>query len=427
MLSAVSNIEFQHPTDKLLDDDPLAPWMIDPKFGGMSPSARRKSWAAEQRQKTPIAGDTAKSSNQTVPSKNFALTWLSDICVNDDPAFLVDGILPAGPSFGVTFGPPKSLKTFFLMHMAFHIALAQPCFGRDVLGGVVIYVTSEGISGVKRRFAALRKYYGVEGQLVPLGLISVMPNLGAGPDDREVLKKEIQAAVRGINMPVRMIVIDTLRRAIPGKSENDQKDMSIFVDNCEDLARTFGCHCNAVHHSPRSDDKRSSGSNSIDGAADVMISVVKADGIATAEVVVFKDGPEGASVEFSLSMLEVGTDSKGNALLGGYVNVLKEPSNCEGQRKPTGGHVSLSAQQQRMFDIIRKALDEAGTAQPGDLAVPPQCKAISREMAKHYAKTEGWWNEATSDKSANSNFNNKLNELAGKHAIMLSAKSIWRA
>jgi len=36
---------------EMADDDPRAPWMLDPLYGGMSPLSRRKSWEGSQRRK----------------------------------------------------------------------------------------------------------------------------------------------------------------------------------------------------------------------------------------------------------------------------------------------------------------------------------------------------------------------------------------
>ena len=147
-----------------------------------------------------------------------------------------------GPALGIVFGPPKSLKSFLLMDIGLHIAADRPYCGRAVQGGAVVYVTSEGIRGVKRRLIAMRRAMGIEGQGRPFVLVSTMPNLGAGEGDRIALQEKISATLKaeGITVPVRMIALDTMRRAMPGKSENEQKDVSIVVDNCEALGIHFG-------------------------------------------------------------------------------------------------------------------------------------------------------------------------------------------
>lgn len=37
-------------TNELRDDDPAAPWLTDPKYGGMSPLSARRSYEAWERQ-----------------------------------------------------------------------------------------------------------------------------------------------------------------------------------------------------------------------------------------------------------------------------------------------------------------------------------------------------------------------------------------
>ena len=191
-------------------------------------------------------------------ANRFHVEMLKEIALPDDPVELIQGLLPMGPALGVVFGPPKSLKSFLLKHVGLHIANLRPYCGRTVQGGAVAYVTSEGIRGVKRRLIAARRAMGIEGRNVPFALVSTMPNLGAGEGDRAALQQAISDtfAEKNITVPLRLIVIDTLRRSMPGKSENEQKDVSIVLDNCEASARAFGCLVILVHHSPRSNDER---------------------------------------------------------------------------------------------------------------------------------------------------------------------------
>lgn len=257
----------------------------------------------------------------------FQLEMLDEIAVTDDPVELVQGLLPMGPALGVVFGPPKSLKSFLLTHVGLHIADNRPYCGRAVQGGAVVYVTSEGIRGVRRRLIAARRAMDIEGRNVPFALVSTMPNLGAGEGDRTALQKAIAAALETLGVPLRLIVLDTLRRAMPGKSENEQKDVSIVVDNCEALARAFGCLVIPAHHSPRSDDQRGSGSNALDAAADLMWSVIRDEnrGGATATVVRYKDGEEGDTWAFELRPVDIATDRDGNPVTSCAVEVTTEP------------------------------------------------------------------------------------------------------
>lgn len=358
----------------------------------------------------------------------FRLEMLDEITVADDPVELIQGLLPMGPALGVAFGPPKSLKSFLLKHVALLIAAGRPFCGRAVQSGAVVYVTSEGIRGVRRRLIAARRAMGIEGQSVPFALVSTMPNLGAGEVDRSALQTAIFDALQSIEAPLRMIVIDTLRRAMPGKSENEQKDVSIVVNNCEALARAFGCLVMLVHHSPRSDDRRGSGSNAVDAAADLMWSIIRPDELrrsAAATVVRYKDGEEGDTWTFELRPAEIGTDRQGNPITSCSVEVTIEPE----RRSTPAKFKALSEAQQRVFDILLTASIEVGMAGLAGDAAPRGARAVTRETLKDYAKAAGWWDDADdkADKSSRTRFAARLNELAGKRAIGLTAAHVWPA
>lgn len=355
----------------------------------------------------------------------FKIEMLDEIALADDPVELVQGLLPMGPALGVTYGPPKSLKSFLLIHVGLHIADNRPYCGRPVQGGAVMYVTSEGILRVRHRLIAARRAMGIEGRNVPFALVSTMPNLGAGEADRADLQQAISDVMRSIEVPLRMIVIDTMRRAMPGKSENKQEDVSIVIDNCEALARAFNCLVMLVHHSPRSNDERGSGSNATDAAADVMWSVIRLDDTcrsATATVARYKDGEEGDAWTFELCPAELGIDREGNSIVSCSVDVTAEP-----ERKIAAAKSSpLSPAQQRIFDILLTATIEAGEAGLAGEAAPRGTRAVTKETLKAYAKKAGWWDDEN-DKSSRARFTARLNELAGKHAIGLTAEHVWPA
>ncbi|MGZ6022702.1 MAG: AAA family ATPase, partial [Rhizomicrobium sp.] len=55
--------------------------------------------------------------------ERFKLVAINDIVLDDAPLWLVNGLIPTGPSFGVIFGKPKSGKTFFAADLFFHVAM----------------------------------------------------------------------------------------------------------------------------------------------------------------------------------------------------------------------------------------------------------------------------------------------------------------
>ena len=192
---------------------------------------------------------------------------------DDEPLWLIDSLIPAGPSLGVIFGQPKSGKTFLAADMFLHVAMGRDYCGCTVQQGAVVYITKEGVRGFKRRMMAMRQHHNA-GPQVPFYVAHEMPNFGTNNGDADALVALIQKLVPpGVHIAA--IIIDTLARTMPGQSDSDPAVMSLFVENCDTVAKAFDCFVGAVHHSPRSDDTRSRGSNVLDAAADVIISVMK--------------------------------------------------------------------------------------------------------------------------------------------------------
>ena len=233
-------------------------------------------------------------------SYRFPVTWIDDINVDAEPVWLIKDLLPAS-GIGVVFGLPKSGKSFILADALFHVAMDRVWSGRDVLPGSVLYLSSEGKRGLRRRLVAMRRHYGVEGQRVPFGFIPVMPDLGHRSGDAEALVASIRGAlIEHDSPPLRVVAIDTLARAMSGADENAAKDMGVLVANAEAIAEELGCLVVLVHHAGRAADARSRGSNALDGAADVMWHVEKNEEGNRVSIHEMKDGEAGLEWTFRL-------------------------------------------------------------------------------------------------------------------------------
>jgi hypothetical protein len=329
------------------------------------------------------------------PAGRFKELYLDEISLDEDePAWLIEGLLPAGPSFGAVVGRPKSLKSFLAMHRGLHIAGGLPYCGRAVRQGPVIYITNEGIRGVKQRLVAMKLDLGLNDKNVPFILISEMPNLGASPGDYQTLKERVDRIAQRLGVAPAVIDLDTLRRAIPGKDENSSKDLGVFVDNSGRLGQDFGCHVSANHHSPRSDDARSSGSNALDGAVDVMWSCVR-QGVerkATASLAYMKDGPEdGVAWKFGLRDYPL-VGPEGGKFTPCVVDILSNPGETAAATQTAAGKPEKDTKTKRKFrEAFIEALDSPGpdirVRTDGQKAVDLQ--AVRREFERRYVTGDG--------------------------------------
>jgi hypothetical protein len=354
----------------------------------------------------------------------FKLTAIADIEPDDEPLWLVEGLIPAGPSLGVIFGKPKSGKTFLTTDLFLHGAMGREYCGCTVKPGAVVYITKEGVRGFKLRMMALRQYRNA-GPGVPFYVAHEMPNFGTNCGDAEALVSLIRAAIPE-GTPVAAVIIDTLARTMPGQSDSDSAAMGMFVENCEAVARAFGCFVGAVHHSPRGDETRSRGSNVLDGAADVIISVVKDDasGVSTATVEAAKDGEEGALWRFRLIQIgvEVGQNRNKKGLFRPTcetIGTLTRKGETETKRNR-----KLSPAQRRLIDILAEAIIHHGEAVPSSLVIPHGVKAVTRDQLKKCLLQAGFLDPEKPD-AARSIFSRTLNDLAGKHVIGTTADHVW--
>jgi hypothetical protein len=221
---------------------------------------------------------------------------------------------------------------------------------------------------------------------VPFYLIQVMPDLGSNPGDAEQLIAAIKAKVPP-EIAFRAIAIDTVRRAMPGKDENSTKDMSVFIANLGLIAAHFDCLTSGVHHSPRSDDGRSAGSNALDAAMDRGWSVTRDGNQGTVTNKIVKDGEEGANWTFSLHPMEIGSTKAGRPIISCSVNIDRTPSS-EAASKPTG-RARMTKGAQTALRALREAIDELGTVPPASNYIPPKVKTVTVDQWRQYAYRRG--------------------------------------
>jgi hypothetical protein len=317
----------------------------------------------------------------TAASKQFALIALDDIAVDDGAVWLIDGLVPAGPAFHLVWGPPKSLKSFGLMDACLHVAAGMKYIGREVLPGAVVYVTSEGIRSVKHRLIAMRRHLGIEGQRVPFYLLPDMPNLGTGTADARTLISAIDLSIPAGTV-LRAIVVDTVRRATPGKDENAAKDMSQFVENCGTLATRFQCVVSAVHHSPRSGNDHGAGSNALDAAVDAGWRTDRNGDQATFTVAILKDGEQGANWSFSLQPVQVGETRAGQPIMSCGVNHLPDVLAKPAQE---ANPARLSKADKIALRALKEAIDALGDRASASNHIPSDVKVTTLDRWRDYA------------------------------------------
>jgi hypothetical protein len=380
----------------------------------------------------PVSGpeDYYSDIPQQTQSPRFVPVAIDDVTMTAEPAWLIDGLLPAR-GLACIVGPPKSGKSFLTSDMLCAVARGMPYAGRETLAGPVIYLTGEGVSGFKRRLVAMRRNLGIEGQGVPFFMIENVPDLGSETTDLAQMLADLDAfsSAREFDRP-RAIVLDTLARCMGEADENSARDMGRFVNRCTAIERHFGCVVVVVHHVGKDPSRGGRGSNSLNGAADVTMLVEKTDAYSKVRIEEMKDGREGQEWRFRLVSYDLGaTSEEGGATLPQpaenstcVVEILSEPSQAQPSatktaKPPTGVAGDL-------LKIIRRAIEEMGVTNAGSAAVPNNVRAVSRANVKNYCTTMAW-QDAAEPNAFRAMMSKTLSQLRDKGLIDFDREWVW--
>lgn len=283
------------------------------------------------------------------PKKMYLING-NDIKYEPITTDFVQGVLTQG-TMSVVYGESNCGKTFFMTDIAFHIAEGKRWRDRRVDKGSVVYVALEGINGLKGRIHAYRKE-----KEANLEHFHVMPSTfnfldGEGDvtefirllhDNRDTLKD------------LKLIVIDTLARAIGAGDENSGQDMGLLVQYADAIRAQTDAHICFVHHSGKDKAKGARGHSSLRAAVDTEIEIHRegdAD-YSTISVVKQRDLDKGEDMAFKLKTVEIGE----NEFLETQTSCVVEPYQPTEQKE----RVKLSDMQQFVYDAVVHAIMSHG-------------------------------------------------------------------
>jgi AAA domain len=287
--------------------------------------------------------------------------------------YLVKGLISPG-EMSVWWGPPKSGKSFLVLYVTYAVAQGRSVYARRVHRTPVVYLAAEGASGLGKRVKALTGEYGIAADfyLVAQG-IDLLQEPTPGSDNIRPSEKqmhgsggalgnlgEIISLVRSVG--AKLVVVDTLNRALRGGDENNSKDMGAFIANVTTLIEQTGAHVLVIHHGTKSANSTPRGHSSLIGAADLVVEIARvADGagplLGAAKVTAAKDDADGIAIGFSTEMVRIGTDADGDAVTTLLVKELAEAPST-GKDKKKG-----ESKEARALGMLRKLTAREGCPQ----------------------------------------------------------------
>lgn len=231
-----------------------------------------------------------------------------------DSKYLVHSLLLQGDA-SVVYGPSNLGKSFFTLDLAAHVASGSPYRGNlRVDKGAVLYVTLEGRRTFANRLAALSMEKIIQPE-DPLYYFSGAFNLLEDSDPDALVETIADYATRA-QMPVRLIVIDTLSRAMPGGDESSSVDMGLVVQAFCKIKDSTEAHVMLVHHTGKDVSRGARGHSNLRGAADTEIEIKRDDAnkLIIAQITKQRDLPLISPMAFSLQPVVLGQNNYGETV-----------------------------------------------------------------------------------------------------------------
>jgi len=264
----------------------------------------------------------------------FQLVHASDVREAEDTAdFVEDLLVEQGAS--VIYGPSNTGKSFWALELGAAVADGRHFMGLETDRGAVIYVSLEGETGAKNRIHALRKANRLLDDS-PLYLCFAQLSMLSERDVEKVLSTVSEAAeLSGIK--VKLVIIDTLSRSIPGGNENEGKDMGKLINSVDRIRAQSGAHVALIHHTGKNENNGARGHSSLRAAVDTEIKISRSSDSEVSHVKVTKqrDMPKNSSMAFRLNSLHLGTNRRGKPITSCIVHqeneVPDEPKKKQGR------------------------------------------------------------------------------------------------
>jgi archaellum biogenesis ATPase FlaH len=313
--------------------------------------------------------------------------------------YLMKGWFGEG-QMSVIYGPSNVGKSFFVLDIAWHIGANEAWNNNKVNGGSVLYLATEGGMAFHNRVVAMRQHY-IDHKDVKLAVRPSPVNMLDADVDMHILSKLCREVARS-HGPVKMIIIDTLSRAMSGANENSPEDMTKFIGNCDKLRELTGAHVATVHHSGKDKAAGARGHSSLRAATDTEIELDynEETGMRFAKATKQRDMETGAIFSFKLKVIELGHDDDGDPVTTCVIEKASAEEIEEANRP------QIKGKNQTLLRSVFKQLRSEGLGNPNPSGVgwpePRMYHCISEETVKDHfiGKCSSVSNPKTSYKQA---------------------------
>lgn len=280
--------------------------------------------------------DLASEAPDWRAASRIALTWLGEEDRIPPRNWLVKGILGEN-ELSVIYAPSGGGKSFFALDLSARVAANMDWFGHKVRGCPTMYVAAEGSRGFRMRMKAWRQHHHPESVGAPFVMFaSSVDLLDPKSNGIDIVQDAMQEIHDHTGESVRLIVLDTLSRMMPGGVDSEPRDVKLFLENTERLRTESGAHVMIVHHSGKETERGMRGSSMLRDFADTVIEIKgsETDGPLQAIIQKQKDGQDGQSYRFNLLQSTVGEDEDGDPITSCVVDPIGASEGNDTARRP---------------------------------------------------------------------------------------------
>lgn len=204
------------------------------------------------------------------------------------PEWVIPGVLPL-QSYAMLYGPFDTYKTFVALDLALSIATGFASESNWVVTrpGPVLFLAGEGRSGITSRVKAWEQIHWQGNPAEDFYLGDPVPRVS------EDVTPLIEAAKR-LRPEFRLVVIDTVGRAMQGLNENAQENASAFTALVQMIQVELGAAVLAIHHTGHDTKSTHARGSSVFGAdADALFRMEKIEDDSRRMVVMHNHPDEG--------------------------------------------------------------------------------------------------------------------------------------
>jgi len=347
----------------------------------------------------------------------LSLNFMDEIEPVTEAQDFVEGLFCEG-QFSVIYGESNTGKTFFATDVAMHVALGWPWRGGEVQQGAVLYVAAEGGYGIKNRVAAFKEHHGITGR-VPFVVVPESVDLLNPDGDADRITTAARQVEECTGFPVKMIVVDTLSRALAGGDENTSRDMGALVNNVDKLRWQTGAHICLVHHAGKDTSKGARGHSLLRAATDTEVEIVRPEegGMAVANVRKQRELPCEGVFSFKLEPIELGRDHRGKPV----TSCVVTHTDATATRK---SGAKLTPDQKAFLDVVKSALaDEGEHIQP--MEGMPTVAAVRRDRLRDQLVSHGFVPYDIKRDQLRYRLQSYANKLKGRGVLGVSKEWVW--